>query len=179
MFKNYLKIAWRNLWKNKGYSALNIFGLAIGITCTSLILLWVEDEMSFDNFSQKQDLVYYVPTNQQYEGEWGTYYSTPMLLAKDLKKEIPEIVRASATSPQALLFTQGENAINRQGRYANADLFEIFSLKFLEGNKNTAFNRPDAIVLTQKTASSLFGENVQVMNKVLRVDNKDNYGRDK
>lgn len=175
MFKNYLKIAWRNLWKNKGYSALNILGLAIGITCTSLILLWVEDEMSFDNFSQKQDLVYYVPTNQQYEGEWGTYYSTPMLLAKDLKKEIPEIVRASATSPQALLFTQGENAINRQGRYANADLFEIFSLKFLEGNKNTAFNRPDAIVLTQKTASSLFGENVQVLNKVLRVDNKDNY----
>jgi hypothetical protein len=68
MFRNYLKIAWRNLWRNKGYSALNIFGLAIGITCASLILLWVEDEMSFDNSFSKQDQVYYVPTNKKYEG---------------------------------------------------------------------------------------------------------------
>lgn len=75
MLKNYLKIAWRNLWKNKGYSALNIFGLAIGITCASLILLWVEDEVNFDSTFPKQDLVYYVPTNQQYEGDWRTFFN--------------------------------------------------------------------------------------------------------
>ncbi|WP_419212798.1 ABC transporter permease [Maribacter sp. X9] len=175
MFKNYIKIAWRSLWKNKGYSALNIFGLAIGITCAGLILLWVEDEVNYDSIFPKQDLVYYVPTNQQYEGEWRTFYSTPMLLARDLKQEIPEIVRAVATSPQNLLFTEGENGINRQGRYANADFFEIFSLQFLEGDSESAFERPDAIVLTRKTASDLFGENTQVLNKVLRVNDKDNY----
>ncbi len=175
MFKNYLKIAWRNLLKNKGYSALNIFGLAIGITCASLILLWVEDEVNFDSVFPKQDVLYFLPTNQQYEGEWRTFYSTPMLLARDLKQEIPEIVRAVATSSQNLLFTEGENGINRQGRYANADFFEIFSLQFLEGDSETAFDRPDAIVLTRKTASDLFGENTQVLNKVLRVNDKENY----
>lgn len=175
MFKSHIKIAWRSLFKNKGYTSLNIFGLAIGITCASLILLWVDDEMSFDSDFPKQDLVYYVPTNQLYEGEWSTFYSTPMLLAQDLKDEIPEISRAVATSPENLLFTEGEKGINRRGRYANSDFFEIFSLQFLEGDKNTAFNTPDAIVLTQKTASDLFGANVPVLNKVLRVNNKENY----
>ena len=98
MFKNYFKIAWRNLWKNKSYSFLNIFGLAIGITCASIILLWVEDELKFDDVFPKKDLVYYVPTNQQYEGEWSTFYSTPGPLAQDLKDEIPEIVRSARTS---------------------------------------------------------------------------------
>ncbi|WP_281541442.1 ABC transporter permease [Maribacter aestuarii] len=175
MFNNYIKIAWRSLWKNKGYSALNIFGLAIGITCASLIFLWVEDEVNFDSTFPKQDLIYYVPTNQKYEGEWSTFYSTPMLLARDLKEEIPEIVRAVATSSENLLFTEGDNGINRQGRFADADFFEIFSLQFIEGSSKTAFERPDAIVLTQKTVSDLFGENTPVLNKVLRVNNVDNY----
>lgn len=175
MLKNYLKIAWRSLWKNKGYSALNIFGLAIGITCASLIFLWVEDEINFDSVFPKQDEVYYLPTNQQYEGEWRTFYSTPGPLAKDLKEEIPEIVRSARTWSGNLLFTEGENGINRTGRYADADFLEIFSLQFVEGNIKNAFDRPDAIVLTQKTASELFGQNTQVLNKPLRVDNKHNY----
>tara|TARA_R110000868_G_scaffold3285_10_gene21496 strand:+ start:1732 stop:4083 length:2352 start_codon:yes stop_codon:yes gene_type:complete len=175
MFKNHIKIAWRNLKKNKGYTFLNIFGLAIGITCASIILLWVEDEVNFDSVFPKQDLVYFLPTNQKYEGEWRTFNSTPMPLARDLKQEIPEIVRAVATSSQNLLFTEGENGINRQGRYAKADFFKIFSLQFLEGDSETAFDRPDAIVINRKTASDLFGENTQVLNKVLLVDNKDSY----
>ncbi|MDP5044584.1 MAG: ABC transporter permease, partial [Leeuwenhoekiella sp.] len=67
MLKNYIKIAFRNLWKKKGYSALNIFGLAIGITCASLILLWVEDELSFDAIVADKQEVYSVPTNQKYD----------------------------------------------------------------------------------------------------------------
>ncbi|MGB7394642.1 MAG: ABC transporter permease [Pricia sp.] len=175
MFKNYLKIAWRNLWKNKGYSALNIFGLAIGITCASLIFLWVEDEINFDSVFPKQDEIYYLPTNQQYEGEWRTFYSTPGPLAKDLKDEIPEIVRSARTWSENLLFTEGENALNRRGRYADADFLEMFSLTFIEGNSKRAFDRPDAIVLTRETATQLFGKNTQALNKVLRVNNKDNY----
>ncbi|SDD59008.1 duplicated orphan permease [Pricia antarctica] len=175
MFKNNLKIAWRSLWKNKGYSALNIFGLAIGITCASLILLWVEDEMNFDSVFPKQETVYYLPTNQNYEGEWRTFYSTPGPLAADLKNEIPEIIRSARTSSENFLFTEKENAINRRGRYADTDFLEIFSLNFKEGNAETAFNRPDAIILTQQTAADLFGKNVQVLNQVIRVNNEDNY----
>ncbi|MFK5972574.1 MAG: ABC transporter permease [Flavobacteriaceae bacterium] len=175
MIKNYFKIAWRNLWKNKGYSSLNIFGLAIGITCASLILLWVEDEVNFNSVFEKQDLVYYVPTNQQYEGEWRTFYSTPGPLAKDMKDEIPEIVKSARTSGGSLLFTVGEKGVSRFGRYTNPDFLDMFSLNFLEGNMEDAFNRPDAIVLNQKTAFELFGKNTQVLNKALRVNNKDNY----
>ena len=97
MIRNYAKIAWRNLWKNKAYSALNIFGLAIGITCACLILLWVEDEVNYNGVFPNQDLIYIVPTNQTFEGEVYTFYSTPGPLAEDLKEEIPEIVRSSTT----------------------------------------------------------------------------------
>ncbi len=175
MFKNYFKIAFRSLWKNKGYSILNIFGLAIGITCASLIFLWVEDEINFNSIFPKQDEVYYVPTNQNYEGTWRTFYSTPGPLAKVLKDEIPEVIRAARTSSENLLFTQGDNRINRRGRFVDADFLKIYSLHFVEGNLENAFDKPDAIVLTQKTATELFGKNTKVINKVLRVNNKDNY----
>lgn len=94
MLRNNLKIAWRNLWKHKGFSALNIFGLAIGITCAAFILLWVEDEIRFDTVFPDQDLIYMVPTNQTFDGAVYTFYSTPGPLANDLKEDIPEITKA-------------------------------------------------------------------------------------
>ena len=175
MILNYIKIAFRSLLKNKGYSFLNIFGLAIGITCASLIFLWVEDELSFNDDFEKQDQVYIIPTNQQYEGEWRTFYSTPGPLAQDMKNEIPGVVRASRSSGEERLFSVGDNAINRRGRYADADFLEIFSLKFIEGNAKDAFNNPEAIVIAQETAELLYGKNTKVLGKVLKVNNKDSY----
>lgn len=176
MFKNYLKIAWRNLWRNKGYSALNIFGLAIGITCASLILLWVEDELSFDGNFQKQDQVYYVPTNQLYEGEWRTFFqATPGPLAKVIKDEIPGIVGSSRTMGEDLLFEVGEHSINKYGRFADPDFLDMFSLSFLEGKLENAFNKPDAIVISQETATHLFGEGTSVLGQVIRVNNDTNF----
>ncbi|MDH7448140.1 ABC transporter permease [Aquimarina sp. 2201CG14-23] len=175
MIRNYIKIAFRSLLKNKGYSFLNIFGLAIGITCASLIFLWVEDEISFNNYFEKQDQVYYVPTNQNYEGEWRTFNSTPGPLAQAMKDEIPGVIRATRSSYEERLFTVGDNAINRSGRYADADFLEIFNLKFIEGNAKDAFTNPEAIVLTKSTASELFGENTKVLGKIVKLSNKDNY----
>ncbi len=175
MIFNYLKIAFRSLLKNKGYSFLNIFGLAIGITCASLIFLWVEDELSFDVSFAKQDQIYYVPTNQIYEGEWRTFYSTPGPLAEAMKDEIPGIIKATRSSSEELLFTVGDNAINRRGRYADADFLEIFSLKFIEGNAYEAFNNPEAIVLTEETAAELYGKNINVLGNTIKVNNKDTY----
>ncbi|MDT0606366.1 ABC transporter permease [Croceitalea rosinachiae] len=172
MFKNYLKIAWRNLWKNKAYSALNIFGLGIGITCACLILLWVEDEVNYDSVFSKQDLIYYVPTNQTFEGEVYTFYSTPGPLAKDLKNEIPEISKSSTTSGQEILLANGDNGINRYGRYVHPDFLDMFSLTFLEGEMNTALSRPDGIVLTQETAFALFGSDKNILNRVIQINNE-------
>ncbi len=176
MFRNYLKIAWRTLWKNKGYSALNIFGLAIGITCASLILLWVEDELSFDSNFPKQDQVYYVPTNQLYEGEWRTFYqATPGPLAKVMKDEIPEIIGSSRTFSEDLLFEVGDNSINKYGRFADPDFLKMFSLTFLEGNLESAFKNPDAIVISEETATNLYGEGTSALGKVVRVNNNTNF----
>jgi len=175
MILNYVKIAFRSLLKNKGYSFLNIFGLAIGITCASLIFLWVEDETSFNNNFVNQDTVYYLPTNQNYEGEWRTFYSTPGPLAQDMKDEIPGIVKATRSSREERLFTVGDNALSRTGRYVDVDFLDIFNLEFIEGNKETAFNNPEAIVITQDIAEELFGKNEKVLGKVVKMSNRDNY----
>ncbi|PHN95336.1 acetylornithine deacetylase [Maribacter sp. 6B07] len=175
MIKNYLKIAWRNLWKNKGYSMLNIFGLAIGITCAAMILLWVEDEVGYDANFDKQDVVYYVPTNQQYEGEWRTFHSTPGPLAEVLKEEVPGILGAARTKEEDFLFQVGETAINKNGRYADPDFLSMFSLSFVEGNLETVFDDVDAIVISQETATQLFGENISAINKVIKINNEESY----
>ena len=125
MFKNHLKVTFRSLLKNKGYSFLNIFGLAIGITCASLIFLWVEDEFSFNQSFARQDNIYYVPTNQNYEGEWRTFYSTPGPLAQDMLNEIPGIKRATRSSYEERLFNVGENNINISGRFVDEEFRRI------------------------------------------------------
>jgi predicted permease len=175
MIFNFIKIAIRTLLKNKGYSFLNIFGLAIGITCASLIFLWIEDEVNFNSGFEKQDQVYYVPTHQEYEGEWQTFNSTPGPLAEAMKSEIPGVIRASRTKHREFLFAVNDNAINSSGRYVDEDFLSIFSLKFIEGNATDAFQNPEAIVITQELAEQLYGNNAKVLGKVLKVNNADNY----
>ncbi|HEA80212.1 MAG TPA: ABC transporter permease, partial [Maribacter sp.] len=176
MLKNYIKIAWRNLWKNKGYSMLNIFGLAIGITCAAMILLWVEDEVGYDENFAKKDVVYYVPTNQQYDGEWRTFFqATPGPLAEALKTEVPGIVGAARTKRDDLLLQVDDKSINKKGKYADPDFLSMFSLSFVEGNLETAFDEVDAIIISKQTATQLYGENGSAVGKVLRVNNDTNY----
>ena len=91
MLKNYLKTAFRNIWKTKGYSFLNIFGLAVGIACAGFIFLWVENELSFDQNNDKKDQLYQVLENQAYDGKTYTFSATPGLLGPVMKDEIPGI----------------------------------------------------------------------------------------
>lgn len=173
MIKNYFKIAFRNLWKNKGYSALNIFGLAIGITCASLIFLWVENEVDYDSSIPEQEQVFYVPTNQMYQGEWQTFYSSPGPLAKALKNEIPEVEKAGRTWTASLLFSVDDNVINSSGRYADADMLDIFGVSFIEGNAKNAFEKLNSIVITKDTATKLFGKGTHALGKNIRINNSE------
>ena len=170
MIRNYIKIAFRSLLKNKGYSFLNIFGLAIGITCASLIFLWVEDEVNFDAHIPNQDDVFYVPINHNFNGEWSTFYSTPRLLASTLKDEIPEIELAATASSSSITFALGKDAITSEGMYADVDIFNIFGVNFIEGNASEAFKNPASIVLTKVTATAMFGEVVSVLGKVVKTN---------
>lgn len=176
MIRNYFKIAFRNLWKHKGYSFINIFGLAIGITCASLILLWVEDEMSFDQSIPDKDLVFKIPTNQKYDGEWRTFFvATPGPLAAALKTEIPEITKSARKRDKNFLFTIGDKSINSEGSYADEDLFEIFGLKFIAGDYKEAFKNKKSIVITEKIASILFGSSQEAIGKNIQVDQETEY----
>lgn len=175
MIRNYFKMAWRNLWKKKGYSALNIFGLVIGITTASLILLWVEDEVNFDKDIVDKNLVHYVPTNQKYDGEWRTFYSTPGPLAAALKEEIPEISKAARLFTTNFMFASGDQGLNQLGAFADADIFDIYGLHFLEGSAKKAFKNKNGMVLSQKTAALLFGKHQQALGQIVQINKTENY----
>ena len=136
MIKNFFKTTIRNLWKNKGYSFLNIGGLAIGIACAGLIFLWVADELTFDNFKVKKDRLYSVQVNVSYGGMAFTMGSTPRLMAASIKTEIPGIANACRISDedQNFLFSIGDKAMYSAGRYADPSLFSMFTIPFVRGN---------------------------------------------
>src|SRR5216110_2548367 len=106
MLGNYFKTAFRNLWKNKTYSFLNIFGLAVGIACAGFIFLWIENEKSYDNFNEKKDRIYNVMEHQAYDGKKYTFNATPGLLGPAMKAELPGVlVTARSSGIQSLLFS--------------------------------------------------------------------------
>src|SRR5437660_735265 len=98
MIKNYFMLMFRLLRKNKGYSFLNIFGLATGIACAALIFLWVEDEVTWDSFHEKKNRLYYIDEHQQYETYLATFSSTPGLLGPAIQAEIPGIANTCRTN---------------------------------------------------------------------------------
>jgi len=177
MFRNYFKTTLRNLWKNKGYSFLNIFGLAIGITCAGLIFLWVEDEVKWDSFNAKKDRLYYVRENQKYDTYTATFSSTPGVLAPAIQAEIPGIASTcrSTEGQTQLLFSIGDKSVYSSGIYAEPSLFSMFTLPFVQGNPKTAFIQLYSLVITEKTAKKFFGNEKNVLGKTVRVDNKQDY----
>ncbi len=177
MFKNYFKTAFRNLWKNRTYSFLNIFGLAIGMACAGLIFLWVEDEVNYDSFNAKKDNLYFVKENQKYDTYTATFGSTPGVLGPAIKAEIPGIANTCRVTEgdNQLLFTIGDKSVFSAGKYAEASLFSMFTLPFVQGNANTAFAQLYSIVITQKAAKKFFGNDKNVVGKRLRIDNKQDY----
>lgn len=173
MIKNFIKTALRNLWKTKGYSFLNIFGLAVGIAAASLIFLWVENQLNFnDNFANKKD-IYIVKSKQTYDGATYVFESTPGPFAQSIAKEIPGIkhaVRISWNSP--MLFSVGDNNIFQNGVYADGSIADVLSLAFLEGDRKTAFDQVNNIVLSETAAKKLFG-NRPALGKTVKTNNSE------
>ena len=175
MFKNYLKTTFRNLWKNKGYSLLNIGGLAIGIACAGLIFLWVEDELTYNNYFNNKDNIYIVKDQQTYDGNTFTFDATPGPLAQGIKSEIPGIKNAARTTwGNQTLFSLADKEINEMGMYVDSSFLSMFQLTFIKGNTTTAFSQLYSIVITEKMANKFFSS-TDVLGKTLKVDNKQEY----
>ena len=173
MFRNYLIIAVRSLFRQKGFSLINILGLAIGLASALLILLWVQDELSFDRFHEYADRLYRVEEDQYYSGEVYHVNVTPYPSGPVWKDEIPEIEDACRYQwPSGMLFTYGEKAFYEGGCVAvDSTFFDLFTYEFVHGNKATALTEPYSAVLTEETAEKYFGDENPI-GKSLSVNNQ-------
>jgi putative ABC transport system permease protein len=175
MIKNYFKTAIRSLSKNKGYSFLNFFGLAIGVAFAGIIFLWVEDEMNYDSSFINKDRIFQVMTNQTYDGVTRTFPSTPGPLAPALVKELPGITNACRMGRNKSLFSIDDKAVYETGYYADSSFFPMFKLDFQEGNSSDALKEIHSVVISDKMARQFFGSNTNIVGRNIKVDNKDNY----
>jgi putative ABC transport system permease protein len=172
MFKNYFKIAWRNLFRNKGFSLTNILGLTIGITCTILIFLWVQDERAYNKFHANYNNIYKIMAHRDFNNQVFTDQNMVLPLAKTLKEKLPQIKNAVVTTHrQSHVLTYGESRLKKQGYTVSDRFFDMFSWKFIKGNVATALPDAYSIVLTQSAATSLFG-NADPINKIIKIDNE-------
>ena len=178
MIKNYLKTAWRNLRRNKAFSVINISGLALGLTCSLLIILWIQDEQSVDGFHKNGKLLYQVYERNYYDGKVEASYPTQGMLAEELKKLIPEIEYASgfeyASAPGTLSTFEANNKVNKMaGLYAGADFFSMFSYPLLQGTAQSALNSPGGLAISKKMAENFFGSAEKAIGQLIRFENKD------
>ncbi|HEV9036828.1 MAG TPA: ABC transporter permease [Puia sp.] len=175
MFPNFLKVAWRNLWRGKAFSLINLVGLAIGMASALLILMWVHNEFSFDSTYPASDRLYQGWNRGKYLHGIQCRNITPSPLGPALKTDYPEVERASRLSWDASqLFTIGDKKIDLTGAAADTDFLPMFGFPMLKGDPLTALKDPNNIVLTQKAARALFGD-ADAMGKTLRLDNKYDY----
>ncbi|HEY4205163.1 MAG TPA: ABC transporter permease, partial [Puia sp.] len=176
MLKNFFKVAIRNLWKHKGYSFLNIFGLAMGMTCSLLILLWIQDERGVDAWHEKGDRLYRVYERQYYDGKIEAGYYTPGVLPAEMKKVLPEVEMSSGfTWYGENTFQVGEKILKETGCAAGADFFQMLSNPLLEGSARTALSSPASIAISRKMATDLFGGPGKAIGKPILYQNKKSF----
>jgi len=153
MLKNYIKITWRNIRNNKIYSFINIMGLAVGMACCILILLWVQDELSFDKFHENYSDIYRTIPELQ-----GTKYSSnPLALAAVFKEQYPEVRQIARFCSRYWLLKYGDKIYNQSGALVDDDFLKIFTFPLIQGTPETVFASRDSIVLTERAAAKYFG----------------------
>ena len=164
MLRNYFKTAWRNLKRNKGFSFINVFGLAVGITCTLLIFLWVRDELAFDKFNKNYDRIYQIIANRDFKNHMFTDRNMVLPMAAELEKKYADVEHAVVmTYPQPHLLQAGDVRLKRSGYTVSEHFFDIFTFRFLQGRPQGILNDPSSRILTKSMAIGLFG-NAAPMN---------------
>lgn len=176
MIRNYIKISFRNLRKNKLYTALNISGLALGIATCLLIALYVWDELSFDRYNTHADRIYRINADIRFGGQENHFAIAPDPMAFTLKREYPQVEEACRFRQWGMItMKKGDlNIEEPDNTYVDSTLFKVFTLPMLEGDPNTALAAPNTMVITEKTARKYFGTASGIVGKAMRVnDNKD------
>ena len=160
MLKNYLKIAWRNLLKNSFYSLINCLGLTVGLAVGILILLWVQDELSFDRFHQQADTIYKLENRVGTGSSQQIWTSTVAPIADFAKRELPEVKDAVRLTYNGryTLFKYKDKIFNEENTsFTDPSLFTIFDFGLVQGNTAKPFPDDHSVVLTEATAKRYFG----------------------
>lgn len=175
MFGNYLKIAWRNIRNSKMYSLISISGLAVGIACCLLILLFVQNELNYDRFHEKAERIYRVTYGFQLGSQAREISVTPTIVGPMLKRDFPEVTEmvrvfeVNNFGPSIVSYGSKQFQESRF-MFGDSTMFSIFSFPFVQGDPETAISRPGTIVLTESTARKIFGSE-NPLGKTLKVDN--------
>ncbi|HEY0655878.1 MAG TPA: ABC transporter permease [Chryseosolibacter sp.] len=174
MFSNYLKVAIRNLLRQKAFSFINIFGLALGISCTALIGMWINDEVSYDRFHEDYDRIYRITATLPELKVHAAVSSAPLAMA--IKNEIPQVedaVRISSVSSD--LIQVGDVKFEEKGMiYADSNFFRVFTFPFIKGDAQHALENPEGIILTEEMAMKYFGT-TDVLEKIIRKNNTEDF----
>ena len=173
MLKNYLKIAFRNIVKNRTFSLINISGLSLGLACCILISLYVINELSYDKYNNKVDKIFRVKYSLKLNGITYNEASIPFPAAGVLKSDYPEVenaVRLYKNTEPTLIRYNDNKYLEEKFFFADKSIFNIFDFKFIDGNPESAFNDPASVVITKSTAEKYFG-NENPLNKILKYEN--------
>src|SRR6476620_2544322 len=176
MIKNYLKIAIRNLWKNKTFSFINIAGLATGLSCFLLIALYVLDELSFDKYNANADRTYRINSDIRFGGADLHMPVTSDMMGQLLKKDYPQVEQYTRlyTFNGDKLIKKGNEYINEEHvGHADSTFFDVFTLPAIEGDTRAALNEPNTVVITESMAKKYFNS-TQALGKNLEVKDEKN-----
>ncbi|MBA2329709.1 MAG: ABC transporter permease [Flavisolibacter sp.] len=172
MFRNYIKIAWRNLVKQKAFSILNITGLAIGLSCFLLIAVYVLDEISYDGYHEKADRIYRINSDLVFGGEEQRLPFTSDVIGATLKNDYPQVeefVRIYTSNGSKLVKKGNEFITEQRVGHADSTFFDVFTLPALKGDTKSALNEPNTVVVTESTANKYFGS-TDIIGKTIETN---------
>ena len=181
MIRNYIKTAFRNFLRYKGYTFISISGLSVGLACCLLILLWVRDETGIDKFHEKGDRIYQIWRNMyQASGQINTTPGIPQPLELVLENDYPEVDQVTLIGWEVdNLFQNGDKIFRETGRYASPEFFQMFSFPFLAGDQKTVLEDIHSVVISENLAIKYFGNNWSdegvALGKTLRIDNREDF----
>jgi len=174
MIKNYIKTAFRNLWRTKAFSIINIVGLGVALACCMLILLYTMDEVSYDRFNLNKDKIYRIVVNSTNTGGvTNKYASTGMMQGPSFTRQIPEIESFVRVEGANYTVKRGNEVFDEEALYADSNFFAVFTVQFIDGNPKTALNDPRSVVLSEDLAKKYFGtQNAAGKTLELKVGDK-------
>lgn len=176
MLKHYLKISIRNLWKSKGFSAINIFGLASGLAICLLILFYVNNELGYDHYNTKADRIYRIDADLQFGGKHFILPQTPDPLGPALKQDFPQVEQYVRFRDHGgiIVKKENENIVEDKVIYTDSTLFSVFTLPMIHGDPSTALTRPNSVVITESIAKKYFNS-TDVVGKTMIISTTENF----